>query len=218
MGFYIVTGNKKGKGLGEVLFSATQRKVLALLFGSPERRYYGKEIISLSASGTGAVQRELEKLVAAGLVLTSKEGKQRYYSANPRSAIFDELRGIVLKTFGVAEPVRAALRPFAKKIRVAFIFGSVAKRDDTAGSDIDLLVVVDGVRYADLRDQLMKAEKIVGRPINPSLYSVEEFSAKIRSESAFVKRVVKQAKIMIAGTTDDLEALVESGEDGQPQS
>lgn len=203
--------------MGEVLFSATQRKVLALLFGSPGRRYYGKEIISLSACGTGAVQRELEKLVAAGLVFTSKEGKQRYYSANPRNVIFNELRSIIFKTFGLAEPVRAALQPFAKTIRFAFVYGSVAKREDTAESDIDLLIVADGVHYADLRSQLTKAEQIVGRPINPSLYSSEEFAAKIKSESAFVKRVVKQPKIMIAGNMDDLEAFTEPVEDGKHQ-
>jgi predicted nucleotidyltransferase len=199
------------------LFSATQRKIIALLFTSPDRRYYGNEIIAKSASGTGAVQREMAKLVAAGLVLTSKEGKQRYYSANSRSSIFAELRSIMFKTFGLTEPLQAALKPLAKKIRFAFVFGSVAKGEDTSESDIDLFIVADALRYADLRTHLTKAEKVIGRPINPSLYSTSDFRAKVKSESAFVQRVVKQPKIMILGTISDIDAITESGEDGQPK-
>lgn len=204
-------------GLGEALFSATQRKVLGLLFASPERRYYGNEIISLSASGTGAVQRELEKLVAAGLVLSSKEGRQRYYSANPQSIIFNEIQGIVVKTFGLLDPVREALKPFGKKIVVAFIYGSVAKKEDTTKSDIDLLIVAGGVRYADLMERLLEVEKKIGRPVHPALYSPEEFTEKIINESHFVKRVINQPKIMVVGTVHEFESLVEPGKNRSPQ-
>ena len=196
-------------GLTAALFSATQRKVLGLLFASPGRRYYGKEIITLAASGTGAIQRELLKLVSAGLVLSYKEGKQRYYMANPACIIFDELKGIVLKTFGLLDPLRAGLDLFADKIMLAFIFGSVAKGQDTSKSDIDLLVVARGLPYADLMEQLLEVEKVIGRPVNPSLYSPEEMVAKIKSESHFIKRVIDQPKIMAIGTLDDLERLIE---------
>lgn len=181
------------------------------------RRYYGKEIISLSASGSGAVQRELEKLVASGLVLTSKEGRQRYYSANPNSIIFSEIQGIVVKTFGLLDPVRDALKPFGKKIVLAFIFGSVARGEDTSKSDIDLLIVARGVRYTDLMGRLIKTEKIVGRPVNPTLYSPEEFAAKIKNENHFVRRVIRQPRILVVGTDDEIDALAEPSKGRKPQ-
>lgn len=134
-------------------------------------------------------------------------------SSNPESIIFDEIHGIVVKTFGLIDPVRNVLKPFGKKIIFAFIFGSVAKREDTTRSDIDLFIVSRGIHYADLMEQLIKAEKIIGRPVNPSLSSQEEFITKIKNESYFVKRVIKQPKIMIVGTVHDLEGLAEPGND-----
>lgn len=149
---------------------------------------------------------------------SSKEGKQRYYSANPQSIIFDELRGIVVKTFGLIDPVRAALKPYGKKITLAFIFGSVAKGEDTTRSDVDLLVVARSILYADLVKLLLKVEKIISRPINLSLYSPEELATKVEKENHFVKRVIEQPKIMLIGTVHDLQGIAESGKDRKSQS
>src|SRR5689334_22338152 len=124
-------------GLADALFSRTQQRVLALLFGQPDRSFYASEVIALAGGGSGAVQRELARLTESGLVTLRPLGKQKYYQANPESPLFSELRGIVEKTVGLVEPLRAALMPLSAKIHAAFVFGSVAKREDSASSDID---------------------------------------------------------------------------------
>ena len=127
--------------LADALFSTTQQRVLAYLFGQPERSFFATELIGLAGGGSGAVQRELARLEQSGLVTVTRVGTQKHYQANPKSPIFAELCAIAQKTVGLAEPLREALAPLAKRITAAFVFGSVAKRRDTAASDIDVLVL-----------------------------------------------------------------------------
>ena len=124
--------------LADALFSATQQRVLGFLFGQPDRSFYATELIGLVGAGSGAVQRELARLQKSGLVTVSRLGTQKHYQANPQSPIFEELRDITQKTVGLAQPLREALAPLAPRITAAFVFGSVAKRSDTAASDIDV--------------------------------------------------------------------------------
>ena len=112
----------------DVLFTKVQQRVLALLFGQPDRSFYGNEIVRIAGVGVGAAVRELDKLATAGLINVSRIGNQKHYQANPASPIFEELRGIILKTFGVGDVLRQALMPIANSIKIAFIFGSVAKK------------------------------------------------------------------------------------------
>ena len=137
--------------LADALFSGTQQRVLGLLFGQPERSFYATELIGLTGGGSGAVQRELARLEQSGLVTIKALGNQKYYQANPASPIFTELTGIAQKTVGLAEPLRQALLPLTRKISAAFVYGSVAKKQDTASSDIDLMVISDKLVYADVR-------------------------------------------------------------------
>jgi len=190
-------------GLGDALFAGVQQRVLGALFGSPERSYYGNELLRLTGSGKGALQRELDRLVKAGLVTVRSIGNQKHYQANPEAPIFEELRGIALKTFGVGDVVREALLPLAKKIRAAFIYGSVAKRADTTRSDIDLLVVSDSLGYQDLIKALQTAERGLGRKISPTLYSAVELAKKRSGRNAFVLRVLEQPKIFLIGSDRD---------------
>ena len=136
--------------LAAALFSSTQQRVLAWLFGQPGRSFYATELIGLAGAGSGAVQRELARLAQSGLVTARAVGNQKHYQANPASPIYAELCGIVQKTVGLAEPLRDALRPLAARIRAAFVFGSIAKREDTAASDIDLMLISDDLAYSDL--------------------------------------------------------------------
>ena len=124
--------------------------MLALLFGQPNRSFYASELIGLAKAGSGAVQRELAKLSESGLVTVTKVGSQKHYQANANSPIYAELHGITQKTVGLAEPLRNALAPLAKKVRAVFVYGSVAKRQDTAASDIDLMVLSDELSYGDV--------------------------------------------------------------------
>jgi predicted nucleotidyltransferase len=188
----------------DALFSGLQRRVLGLLFGQPDRSFFGNELQRLTNAGRGALQRELEKLVSAELVTVTPIGNQKHYQANPSSPIFAELRGIVLKSVGMADVLRAALADVAGRIRVAFVYGSVAKGTDTALSDIDLMVVAENLGYTDLFEGLAVADAKLGRKVNPTLYTPEELAAKIGSENNFVLRVLEQPKIFVIGGEGEL--------------
>ena len=201
------TGNsKRATGLADALFSRTQQAVLGLIFGQPDRSFYATEVIGRVGAGSGAVQRELAKLEQSGLVTVHRLGTQKHYRANPASALFNELCSIAQKTVGLAEPIRMALRPIADEIRAAFVYGSVAKRSDTASSDIDLMVLSDNVSYADVFGALEPLHGKLGRTINPTVYSRKELQKRIRQDNAFVTRVMRQPKIWVLGGEDDLGA------------
>lgn len=191
-------------GLSGALFSNTQQRVLAFLFGQPERSFFATELIGLAGGGSGAVQRELKRLEQSGLVTMTPLGNRKNYQANPNSPIFAELCGIVQKTVGLADPLRAALAPFGKKITAAFVYGSVAKRSDTAHSDIDLMLISDTLEYADLYAALEQAATILGRTINPTIYTRKELAKRREQNNAFVERVLKQPKIWLIGSENEL--------------
>lgn len=194
----------KELGLSDALFTKAQQRVLSVLFGQPDRSYYGNEIVRLAGVGVGAVMRELDKLASSGLVIVTRIGNQKHYQANPASPVFDELRGIVLKTFGVADVLRQALLPLVDRIQVAFIFGSVAKGQDTSRSDIDLMIISSDIAYPDIFSTLAEAEKQLGRPVNPTIYSREELNTKLASGNDFLNRVLEQPKIFLMGSDDDI--------------
>lgn len=194
--------------LQNVLFSKTQQRVLAILFGQPDRHFYTNELIRLSHSGTGAIQRELEKLSAVHLITVKELGNQKHYQANQSHPIFKELRSIVLKTFGLSEVVKEALSSFKSQIFYAFIYGSIAKQGDKAESDIDLMVISDNLTYADLFPLLENAEAQLGRKINPTCYSPSEWTRKRKQSNNFVLRVLEQPKIFLIGTEDGLKKSV----------
>lgn len=194
----------KNTSLGAALFTKTQQRVLALLFGNPERSHYTNEIVRFADAGIGTVQRELQRLESAGLITARKIGNQKHYQANREAAIFEELRGIVVKTFGIADRLRAALEPLASQISAAFLYGSVAKETDTANSDIDLMVIADDLNYPQVIEHLSKAEEDLRRPVNPSLYTPAEWRRKFAEDSGFVQRVMGQPKVFILGNEDDI--------------
>jgi len=197
---------RRESSLADALFSTTRQRVLGLLFGQPERSFYATELIGLAGAGSGAVQRELARLAQSGLVTVRRLGTQKHYQANPESPLFGELAGIARKTFGLAEPLREALAPLASRVSAAFVYGSVAKRRDTAASDIDLMVVSDSLAYADVFGALEPLAAQLGRTINPTVYSRRELARRRREDNAFVTRVLAQPKVWILGTEDDLPA------------
>ncbi len=199
--------DKHKVGLSEALFSKTQRQILGFLFGQPEKSFYSKEIVDLAGVGIGSVHRELEKLSGCGLLTIKRIGNQKHYQANPASPIFEELKGIVRKTIGLADPLRLALELHKDKIRVAFIYGSIAKGSDTADSDIDLMLISDQVTYPELLVSFSELETQLGRQINPTIYTGDEFRKKIASESNFVIRVIEQPKIFLIGSEDDIPTV-----------
>lgn len=185
--------------LSDALFSRTQQRVLGLLFGQPERSFYATELIGLTGAGSGAVQRELARLAQSGLVTVRRVGNQKHFQANPDSPIYAELSAISRKTFGLAVPLLEALSPFESRIRAAFVYGSVAKRQDTAASDIDLLIVSDRLTYADVFGTLEEASSKLGRAVNPTILATKDLAKRLKQDSAFVSRVLSQPKVWIIG-------------------
>jgi predicted nucleotidyltransferase len=197
---------RRSRSLADALFSTTQQRVLALLFGQPDRSFYATELIKMARSGSGAVQRELASLAQSGLVTVSHIGNQKHYQANSDSPLFTELSGIIRKTVGLAEPLRDALRPLASGIVAAFVYGSVAKRKDTARSDIDLMVISDALNYADIYAALEPVSARLERHVNPTVHSRREFTEGVKEGNAFVTRVLEQPKVWVIGTERDLAA------------
>ena len=188
--------------LADALFTATQQRLLGLLFGQPKRSFFVTELIELADVGRGAVQRELARLSHSGLVLTEKHGTQKHYRSNPDTPIFKELCSIVKKTVGLRESVRMALEPLETRLSLALIYGSVAKQSDTAKSDIDLLVVSDDLTLEDLYTHLSGIEKQLGRQINPTLYTQREFAKRRKSGNPFLKRVLEGRTSLLKGVLD----------------
>jgi len=177
-----------------------------VLFANTSRSFYANEIIALARSGTGAVQRELARLEASGLVTVTRVGKQKHYQANARAPVFEELRVLVLKTGGLAEVLQLALKPLSPKIRAAFIYGSIAKGQDTASSDIDLMVIGEGLTYADLFGALDHASTRLGRNVAPTIYEPKELAKRVKQDNAFVTRVLEQPKIWLIGNERDISS------------
>ena len=192
--------------LADALFTTTQQRVLSLLFGQPSRSFFASELIELTGSGSGAVQRELQRLVSSGLVTVTRVGRQKHHQANPDSPVFEELHGLVLKTVAMAEPIRQALEPLDQRIALALVYGSVAKGTDTAASDIDLLVVSDQVMLEDIYSALAPVETKLGRKFAPTLYTTREFAERKASGSAFLTRVLADEHMVLIGTEDEPSA------------
>jgi predicted nucleotidyltransferase len=191
--------------IATVLFSRTQRGVLALLFGMPDRSYFTNEIVRSAGLGTGTVQRELAALSACGLVSVEQVGNQKHYRANARSPIFAELRGIVQKTFGLADVIRELLAPLASQIELAFIYGSVAKGTDRTDSDVDLMVVSDKLGFRDVAGLSIDAQQRLGREVNPVVYKSADFRRRLSEEHGFVLRVMARPRLDIIGSSDDFQ-------------
>ncbi len=199
----VAARDRSRHSLADALFSSTQQRVLGLLFGQPQRSFFATEIIGRLGAGSGAVQRELKKLADSGLVTVSRVGNQKHYQANPAAPIYTELRALVQKTVGLAEPLLQALEPQRQGIELALVYGSVAKRQDTAASDIDLLLVSDTLTLETVYRLLAEAEQALARKINPTLYTLQEFRRRLSAENPFLKRVLAGEIIVLIGALPD---------------
>ena len=168
------------------------------LLGHPDEAYYLRELARHIGGAVGAIQRELELLTASGLVRREVRGKQVYFQANQKAAIFTELQGLFAKTVGLVDILRESLMPLADRIHAAFVFGSAARGELHASSDVDLLVVGD-VSFGDVIAAIQGAEKRLGREVNPTVYSEQEFRAKVLAKQHFVTAVLTEPKMLVLG-------------------
>ena len=197
------TGNSARKSsLADALFTSTQQRVLAPLFGQPDKSFFVTQIMRLANSGRGAVQRELERLRVGGLVNVKMVGTQKHYQANPKSPLFDELCNIVRKTVGLEEPLLDAIASLPTSVKFAAVYGSVARGTETSSSDVDLMVVSDSLGLEELYAAIAPAEELLSRRINPTLYTQAEFDRRRKSGNAFLSKVLGGPLIVIAGSID----------------
>jgi|SRR5690348_10438532 predicted nucleotidyltransferase len=190
--------------LSETLFGQTRGAVLRVLYGHVGKSYYLRQLARLTAIHLGPVQREMRQLLAAGLVTRKTIGIQTLYSANEKSPVFGEIKNLINKTVGIHDILVDALDPLHDRINLAFVYGSVARAREVEHSDVDLLVV-GRVDFGEVVDSLAGAEKVLNREINPTVYSIREFSKKVRGN--FLKTVLAEKKLFIIGDEDDLREL-----------
>ncbi len=190
------------------LFGKTRQAVLALLYGRADSSFYTKQILDAVKIGRGTVQRELKNLTDTSIIIREVQGRQVYYRANEKCPIFNELKSIVRKTFGVADVIRQSLETVADKIRIAFIFGSVARSADDRKSDMDVMVV-GAISFGDIVTLLSPAEEKLGREVTPVVYPVAEFKQKVKEDHYFVKTVLEGEKIFLIGDEGELRRLAE---------
>jgi predicted nucleotidyltransferase len=187
-----------------LVLSEARAKVLTALFSERGRTFYQTELARATGLPIVAVQRQLKRLTEAGLVSTSSAGGRRVYSADPRSAIFDEISSIVLKLRGPAVILRPALR--SHNIELAFVFGSFASGSAGASSDVDLMVL-GGESTRAVRSELARAERDLGRSVNEHVMTVREWRTRLRKDDPFLTNVRVGPKLWVIGDDDKLTAL-----------
>lgn len=194
------------ENLLDALFSSTQQRTLGFLFGQPDRSFYGNQLIALTGSGSGAIQRELRRLAESGLVTVTSSSGRTYYRANQQAPLFAELHSIMLKTIGLADPIKAALAAAGGQIQFAAIYGSVAKGTDTATSDIDLLIVSNELTLEKVYAVLAPAERELSRKISVTLYAEDEFHSRLREPASFLARVLAGEHLVLIGSEHGITA------------
>jgi DNA-binding transcriptional ArsR family regulator len=192
--------------LGQTLFGGTRRAILALLYGHSEQQFYLREVVRRTETALGAAQRELKQLTDAGLISRARRGNQVYYQANSANPIFAELKSILTKTAGIRDVLRQALEPVKDRVRVAFIYGSVAHGTEKASSDIDVMVIGD-IGFGEVTSHLSAVESKLGREINPTVYPPLEYVAKVKKRNHFLRSVLEQKKVFVVGDEHELRRL-----------
>jgi predicted nucleotidyltransferase len=192
--------------LSAILFPGYRRRVLGLLLLHPEESLHGREIARRTGLPAGTLTRELRRLASVGLLTQEKRGNQTLYQANRASPIFTELAGILRKTSGLSDVVGEALASLSDGIRVAFIFGSFARGTETAGSDVDMLII-GSVDFGAVVDALYSAQQQLAREINPKVFSAREWRNKLKDKDPFVVDVLAKPKIFLVGGANELAEL-----------
>jgi predicted nucleotidyltransferase len=192
--------------LSATLFSRNRRAVLGLLYGHPDQEFYLRQIVRAAGGGHGAVQREIQQLSNAGIVRRTVRGSQVYFQANSACPIFEELKTIIVKTAGAADVLRTALAPLGDRIRIAFVYGSMARGQQKSLSDVDVLVVGD-VEFREVVAAFAEAQSRLGREINPTVYTPDEFCVKISARQHFLRNVLKKEKVFLIGDQRELERM-----------
>jgi predicted nucleotidyltransferase len=190
--------------LGSALFTDSQSRVYRWLFGQPERTYHLNELRRLTGLGSASLQRELNRLATAGLVDAQAVGNLRRFQANPHSPVYAELVALTRKALGAVPLLRDALHPLQPGLQAAWVYGSVAKQSDTAHSDVDVMLVGDGFLLSQVLACLEPVEAQLGRKVNPTCYTPQEFARRRAEPDSFVNRVLAQPLLALIGDAHGL--------------
>ncbi|MFH0954095.1 MAG: nucleotidyltransferase domain-containing protein [Verrucomicrobiota bacterium] len=191
-----------------LLKSRLRAKVLGWLFTHPDEEFFVRQLKGLLREDATNMSRELAHLTGLGLLTCRARGVQKYYQVNPNCPVYGELRGLVLKSFGMADILRNRLMPLDNRIRAAFIHGSQAMGKATAASDVDVMIIGD-VTFAEVVKALGPAQEALGREVNPVVYPVAEFRNKLAHGHHFLTSVMKEPKIFLVGRMSELTRLAE---------
>jgi predicted nucleotidyltransferase len=191
----------KLSSIGDLVFGQTRGRLLALLYGTPDESFYVRQIARQIETSAGSVQRELALITDAGLIERSALGVQVFYRANREHPAFPELRALLAKTMGVFQLLKTALTPLSARIDFAFVYGSVARGEEKAASDIDLMVV-GAVSLDEILDAVSTLEKQLRRPVNPTIYSLQDLKKRIRSGNHFLRSLEDSKKVFLIGDED----------------
>jgi len=182
-------------GLVNAVFTDRQARLFRWLFGQPDRSFYMNELMRLAGLSSASLQQELKRLSQAGLVHSTRMGNLRVFKANASSPLFPELVSLTRKTCGVPAMLTQALEPLRPKLSRALIYGSVAKQSDSSDSDVDIMLVGTDLTLAEVLQQLQPAEEALGRKVNPTCYTLQEFEQRHADSDSFVNKVLAQPTI-----------------------
>jgi predicted nucleotidyltransferase len=194
--------------LTAALFGKTRRAVLGVLYGHPNEAFYLRQLVRAARAGQGAVQREVKRLSEAGIIRRTVQGREVYYRANSECPLFSELKSLVVKTVGVGDVLRAALAPLGGRIKVAFMFGSFAHGKQNQGSDVDIAIIGEAT-FEEVVDALVSAQEALARDVQPTVYPVAEFQARVKAREHFVTSVLGEKKIFVIGDERELAGLAQ---------
>ncbi|WP_029148148.1 nucleotidyltransferase domain-containing protein [Methylophilus sp. 5] len=195
--------------LSDVLFSEYRKRILGLLLLHPEQSYHVRELARLTHTSAGTLHKELSKLSDAGILQGKRVGNQQHYSANVQCPIFEELASIFRKTSGLVDVIAGALSSVKNQIQFAIVFGSVARGEQQANSDIDVMVIGD-IGFGDVVTLLHDSQAILKREINPVVYSMASFKSRVEKNDSFIQAVLNKPKLFIIGTEYELRQLTEN--------
>lgn len=188
------------------LFGQTRSSLLALLYGHADQPFYLRQLIRAVGRGNGVVQRELQTLSDLGLVVRRKQGNQVLYQADSRSPIFPEIKSLITKTVGMHDALRSSLAALGSAVRIAFVYGSLARQQERAESDVDVMVI-GAAKFSEVVSALSPAQKAIGREINPTVYSAPDFRSRLKTGNHFLQSVMKEKKVFIIGNEHELRDM-----------
>lgn len=205
------------KNPADALFPKIRQNILAATYSQPEKWWFLSELAAFIKATPSSLQRELESLTGSGILRSRRDGNRLYFQPETNSPIFAPLRELLTQTLGITNALKESLLPLAGKIRCAFIYGSVARAEERASSDVDLMIV-GTIGLADLSPVLRELERKFNREINATCYRPEEFKEKYKSKNHFLTNVLKTEKLFLIGDEDELEQLVNEPDGAKPHN